>query len=251
MAVALGEGGRHRTAMDMVFRVLDHDPEHDAALRLALTIAGASRTAILEASEPLTPQYLLDRRLDSLFAVCSACRSSWAPTNCLTTYQKQAIINPVGVQCYACGYVVWRKCLQSSAFDVGMAIVSQVCPNCGGEVLGTPVYPTGRTPAPLRRHARRVEQPFLFREGPLPPDVETITELVKVVSPDAFEDDAEIFGLPVENWRTDMEEFAVGYVLYQNQRNGTDIMAHGVEFSQGRDRDGNRVAWVKLLEPES
>ncbi len=131
-----------------------------------------------------------------------------------------------------------------------MAIVSQVCPNCREEALDTPVYPTGRTPAQLRRHVRRVEQLFLFREGPLPPDVETITDLVKIVSPDAIEDDAAIFGLPVENWRANMEEFAVGYVLYQNQRNGTDIMAHGVEFSQGRDRDGNRVAWVKLLAPE-
>ena len=44
---------------------------------------------MLNAEEALTDRYLYDSRLDSVFAVCSACRrSSWVPDECLFGFQK-------------------------------------------------------------------------------------------------------------------------------------------------------------------
>jgi hypothetical protein len=54
--------------------------------------------------------------------------------------QPQALVivrNPIGLQCYACGYAVWRKCVSSHRISIDTTNVSQTCLNCGKKRVRT------------------------------------------------------------------------------------------------------------------
>ena len=61
--------GRYRSALDLLFSVLDQSPSDQEALFLAAIVVGASRTQQITAIEPLGNRYQYDRRLDPLWVV--------------------------------------------------------------------------------------------------------------------------------------------------------------------------------------
>jgi len=202
----LGEEGRLRTALDVLLPRLTDNPADQEALWLAMLTLGFSRTQQVQALEPLGERFLLDRRLDPLFAVCSHCRiTTWVPSNCLAPAARLNVMNPGGMQCRNCGYVVCRNCFQSVHVAIDVDFLSQQCPNCGKMELGVPVYPTGRLPMQLDRGPTRVSTVVVFREGPVPPDRDYIAALLDARSPDAIDDKADLLGIPVFSWPDDIE----------------------------------------------
>jgi hypothetical protein len=251
----LKSGGRLRSAMDVIFGVLTREPNDQVALRLAMEVVGTtSRTSGLEATEPLTPEYLYDRRLDPIFAVCSKCeRSSWVPTKCLRAFDMPemeiAVSSPIGCQCYDCGYVVCRKCMPVQRIDTEMSIVSRVCLNCGKTDVRPTVYPTGRLPAQLSRTEGEITLIIIFREGPVVPGGEYIKELLKGHCPDALRGGTRIKAVPVENWPDKIEMLARFYVLNLHKKDTTVGYFRGV--AEFRDPSGVRSAIVKLCATEA
>jgi hypothetical protein len=190
---------RYVSALKPLLAILAESPRDQEALTLALLVVGRARTQQVQANEALSQTYLLDRRLDPIFAVCSKCkRSSWAPVNCLLGSASR-ITNPIGAQCRSCGYVVCRKCLQGRS----------VCLNCGSADFRAPVYPTGRQPHQLERRPQPVVAAIVLREGPIPPDAEWIQGLLALLSPDVLESPrVRISAHPVHPWRDDTEHLA-------------------------------------------
>src|SRR5712691_6586585 len=129
----LSTQGRLRSALDEIFKALDTYPDHPQALELAMIIVGkGSGIEAIEVQEPLTKAYLLDRLLDPIFTVCSRCSTqAWVSSNCLFgDVGSITVTNPAGLQCYNCGYVVCRNCLQETRRSMTVATVSQTCPHC-------------------------------------------------------------------------------------------------------------------------
>ena len=208
----LEEQGRFRSALEEIFKALDSHPSHPEGLTLAIIVLGESRTSRLYATEPIPDSYLLDTRLDPIYAVCSHCKKQeWIPdaVTLLLSYEKIALMNPIGLQCYNCGYVVCYKCLLGYRYGVGSAIVSQTCPSCSKEALGTPVFPTGRLPHQMKRQVGSFAHILIFREGPVPPDGEYIKKLMEMVSPDVLESNTTTFtAFPAPVWLDDMYQQA-------------------------------------------
>jgi hypothetical protein len=205
--------GKLRSAMDGVLAALDHDPENEQALRLAMIIFGAvPRTQQVNADEALGPNYWRDTRLDRIFAVCSRCRSkSWVPHECLLEYAMVVARNPVGLQCQECGYVVCRVCLEELSGKSQNSVVA--CPNCRKSALGKPVYPTGRNSLQLERFGRPVQLVYIMREGPIPPTVQEVNKLLYQFSPDPLSDDHELIFVPVEPWTDNIQQIGT-FKLY-------------------------------------
>lgn len=246
----LEKQGRFRSALDEIFKVLDSHPGHPEALTLATILLGESRTNRLHAEEPIPDSYLLDTRLDPIYAVCSHCRrTEWVPnTTWMMHYAKVAISNPAGQQCYNCGYVVCRNCMQKSPYGVGFASISQTCPNCHEEALHVPVFPTGRPPHQMRRQAGSFVRVIIFREGPVPPDGEYIKKIMEKVSPDVLESNTTIFtAFPVPTWQDDISHLAYA-ILAQMELDGK-LPAGSIGNSESayvQDEYGTRGFVVKV-----
>src|SRR5262249_22180042 len=119
--------------------------------------------------------------------------------------QIHTVSNPAGMQCYSCGYVVCRDCLQEYHAD----IASMPCPNCHEKQLDTIVFPTGRLPQASPRAAETLAIILLFREDPIPPDREDIIELLERISPDTLKTpEVEISAFPVPVWPADIAALA-------------------------------------------
>jgi hypothetical protein len=231
--------GRNRSALEVLLEVLDDSPRDQEALTLALIVLSGGRTEQRHAAEVIPPEYLLDRRLDPIFAVCSHCTtSSWAPTN-LRHGQRQTghVANPIGVQCWGCGYVLCRKCYPELP----------ACPNCGSSDRRAPVYPTGRTPRQLTRRPQPVAATLIFREGPLGPEPEWMQSFLDKVSPDSLASGARIRAFPAYPWPADIEHVAMFSAMrLADEGRIPPVRMDNVVAGEVRSADGLRVYVLKL-----
>ena len=237
-----------RSAMGQIFAILDYDPDNRQALGLAMVIFGAlGKTEMLNAEEALTDRYLYDSRLDSVFAVCSACRrSSWVPDECLFGFQKIMVQNPIGLQCQECGYVMCRKCLeQTPSQSSGTTFTCLMCRHIGN---GKPVYPTGRLTRQLKRFGAPVQLVVLFREGPIPPSEDYARKLLDKWNPDPLSLGAEVIALPVEPWSEAVS--SRGFSMLDDLAKNGRLRADTFEKNGGivTDDDGLRVAIFRALD---
>ncbi len=252
--------GRFRSAMDEIFKVLDGDPDNQQALELAWIVAGGIRTTHIQTLEPLTPAYLLDRRLDPIATICSRCARSWVGGDHLLIMHGSGALGflsfnsgaPRPMQCYRCGYVLCSECLTEMTVDdpLGPGVVPNDCPICGSDQLRRPAYPTGRPPQQMKRHLDPVVQMIVFREGPVPPDETYLRNFIEPVSPDAIRDHARLVGIPVFPWPSHMETVARN-TLIEKEASG-DIPAGsvtGAEVAGFTDERGNRLYIAKILKP--
>ena len=224
---------RYRSALEPLLETLAESPRDQEALTLALLVLGSTRTSNVQANEALSNRYLLDRRLDPLFATCCKCGRTWAPHNCILPIQQEPL-NPMGQQCWACGYVMCRKCYEGLTG----------CPNCQSTALRGRVFPTGRTPRQLERRNKPVAAAIIFREGPIPPDVAWLDALLDPVSPDVFGSDIHV--RPVPEWPDDMRAVAMFTAIRlidagRIQASLTDAIGNEV-----KSVDGLRVYVLKL-----
>ena len=252
--LALDKQGRLQTALDEILKALDAHPDHPEALKLAVLIAGSSRTTRLQAQEPISKASLADRRLDPIFAICSHCRKSrWVPYTYIFAHTSVnfTMSNATGLQCYNCGYVVCHDCFSLNHIAMGLSIVKQSCPNCHEEQLNVPVFPTGRAPAATPRLATPLARIIIFREGPIPPDGEYIHELLEHISPDALETPGVgITAYPVSSWPDDMIDLAMAILANMEGEGklppGSLSSAIYMPF---HDKHGIRVYIVKVPQP--
>ena len=254
--------GLFRSALDEIFKVLDKDPDNSQALELALIVVGQIRTVQIQAQEPLTPAYLLDRRLDPIVTVCSRCRKSWIGGDPLLfpglqLFQSLIMINsgaPRPMQCYNCGYVLCSECIIQMMSDDPLAPgdIPKKCPNCGRNELKRPAYPTGRPPQQMARHIEPVVQVIVFREGPVPPDEEFLRGFLASFSPDALIGSSKLVGIPVSPWPPNIEALALSTLLEKETQG--EIPARSVqyaEFAHASDEYGNRIYVAKVIMPPS
>lgn len=192
----LSTQGRFRSALDILFEILDRSPNDAEALELAMIVISLvdTRTRELEALEPLTMRYRNDTRLDSIYAVCNRCQKSWVPGECLFVekYTQLSVFGKRDMQCPLCNYTLCVDCLPDclppDGGELGLQSLSQPCPNCQAGELTFPVYPTGRLPRQMPRRPNRVIAAVVFREGPIPPNLEYVSKLLDDCSPDAIDD---------------------------------------------------------------
>lgn len=254
--------GRFRSALDEIFKILDKDPDNPQALDLALIVAGGIRTTRIQAQEPLTPAYLLDRRLDPIVTVCSRCGKAWIGGDPLLMpgfqlFQFAVMINsgaPRPMQCYNCGYVLCSECIIGIMSDDPLAPqdIPETCPNCGQDMLKRPAYPTGRPPQQMARHSEPVAQVIVFREGPVPPDEAFLKGFLEPISPDALTDRAKLVGIPVFPWPSNIEAMSLSTLAQKEARGEIPPgSAERAEFAHAKDEHGNRIYIAKLLMPPS
>jgi hypothetical protein len=234
--------GKLRTALDVLLPILARDPHNQEALWYANLIVGMhGRTTHLQAAEPLSNRYLFDTRLDSLYATCSRCHRSWMPgsTEVKQLYQKVSVTNAMGRQCTNCGYVVCRECASVEHLALDLSLVSAQCSNCKKEALSPTVYPTGRLPLQLPRRPTPVKTALVYRQGPIPPDKEYMTQLLDDRSPDALDDRAELIGCPVSDWPAHSGELLLAAI------SRLAVGSSDVESGELTDDSGQRVYLVK------
>ena len=252
--------GRFRSALDEIFKVLDKDPHHPQALDLALIVVGGIRTTQLQAQEPLTTAYLLDRRLDPIVTVCSRCGKSWIGGDPLLQpgmqlFQNMIMINsgaPRPMQCGRCGYVLCSECITAMMADdpLDPGSLPTKCPVCGADELQRPAYPTGRPPQQMARHVEPVVEVLVFREGPVPPDEPYLREFMERFSPDAIEAHARLVGIPLFPWPMNVDG-VVQERLAEKESRGEIPAGFLVEVAPARDDQGNRLYVAKIMQPAS
>lgn len=244
----LQRAGRYRSALDVLFRILDENPADAEALFLASLIVSVSRTQQLTAAEPLGPRYQYDRRLDPIWAVCCKCGAAWVPTPALFSlnpYASVQTLNPIGMQCPECGYTLCRDCLHGPT--LGVSVYSSRCPYCPGFELGLPVLPTRRPPMQLARYPLPIRLVAIFREGPIPPDKTYMRSLLEARSPDAVDEQVEVLGIPLQPWPESIEAYAIAYLLALNESRGFGRSSFETsETGTLKDDHGVNVHLVKL-----
>jgi hypothetical protein len=246
---AYQKDGRFRTAMDELFEVLNHKPDDQEALFLAVLLLGGSRTQQLSASEPIPEEYTYDSRLDPIWVVCSKCEREWVPSSVhLSAGVRQMVItNPIGQQCQQCGFTLCRDCLEKRELGFGSAVYDDHCPYCHNEKLTFPVLPTGRRSKQMERQNKRVTDVVIFREGAVPPDEEYVRSLLGAVSPEVFADRPRIIAVPVFPWPDPPEYYTIAYLLSLADRDG--IPQEAVKNAITRnvtDKDGVRSYVAKI-----
>lgn len=177
----LEQAGRFRTALDQLFPILDKKPDDTIALQLASIVlyVGSSSSRAYDAIEPLTDAYFNDTRLDPLFCQCEQCGAVWVPTPFASLFSKMIASDGPGGICSKCHKVFCRQCSRSYA-------EGYKCPNCDVKVL--PIKePNGRKSLQMRKRKEKLELVLIFREGPVPPDSDYLTKLLRDLSPDVFE----------------------------------------------------------------
>jgi hypothetical protein len=181
--ISLGESGRYRTALQEILRGLRQNPDDSFLLKVAVPIAGASRTANLAAAEPATHTQQTSALLAPVATVCSSCGAMWYSKH-LPSWSADRItaFPPAGLQCRTCRYTLCRGCLSITPLSADDPIVKfrfirGECPGSGHGLLEMPVLPTGRGDVVSIR-PDRIEAVIVTRSGPIPP---TIDELLDVV----------------------------------------------------------------------
>jgi len=195
---------RYASGLRALLEILAEYPgsDHVRSMLALLIHSGMSLSNAYEAApqgEGLTDALLADRRLDSLFNECSRCGNTWVPTLHLHSTRKISVTNALGGRCVRCHKVFCRKCF-GHAF-LGMALSIARCPECEGAVDPV-VEPTGRRPRQAARVGQPIEHVLFFREGPIPPDSQYLTEVFRRVCPEVLESPAQptIEVYPLEDW---------------------------------------------------
>lgn len=235
--------GRFRTALQVILNILDEKPNDESALRLAVVILGGGRYEHLQAKEPIPLSMRGDTRLDPIYTQCSHCNNSqWVSENWTVVEFALGltVMDPIGVQCQECGYVMCRNCFgiqERPYFD--LEILSKECPNCRNDTLGVPVYPTGRTSRQLVHRQRTLSRILIFREGPLVPDAAYLHDMIEILYPDALTSNIPLTVFPVYPWPEDFSTHAQFMALNQG------IQLDRCDLSEAKDKDGNRLFFVR------
>jgi len=241
---------RFRTALSELLDMLADNPRNQEALELAtITLNAATRTSQLQSKEPITQSQYLDRRLDPIFVFCNDCRKAfWVPNCMMGQYESINVWNPAGLQCTECGYVVCRQCFERHRVVIDFANISTKCPNCGKEALAPPLIPTGRPPLQLARSACVVSAIVILREGPIRPEPSYVEELLKKISPDAFEGHPLITAVPAGAWPSDPDSLAMA-ILAKRVNDGDASWNSSIptETANLSDENGLRVCVVKAF----
>lgn len=240
--------GRYRTAIDEILLVLDRDPGNQEALFCAANILSLPRTHFLKATEPLSDKHTFDRRFNPLWAVCHKCERGWVPSpvhlGSIFGGAQLHITNPVGQQCQKCGYTLCHECLNLIPGGLGYGVYSHQCPHGCGVELSVPVHPTGRKNMQFGRRPQPVTHVFIFREGPIQPDIEYLRTFLEARSPDVLENRAKIFAIPVGKWPDESFDY---YVIASLMARGITIqMMDNSESGTIIDDDGTQVHVVKI-----
>jgi len=205
---ALSSQGKYRSAMNVILEILDEIPGDEFVLNLANLIiyTNQTRSQAYTATEPLTSEYLSDTRLDSIFCECSKCSSTWVLNPMIKQYASVSVMNPLGAYCPRCKKIFCRNCYRKSNLTGGVGSPSkQFCPNCNTE-LTMLTEPNGRKPRQTRRHSKPIKFFIFLREGPVPPTAEYLQKILRLISPDALQDQPQFFVAPVPNWNGDQKE---------------------------------------------
>lgn len=236
--------GKYRSAMDVIFEILEEIPNDAFALDLANTVlhAGMSRSNAQSAIEPLTDLYIFDTRLDSLFCECSQCRATWVinPMLRMEMGRKISITNPLGGYCPKCKKVICRNCAEKHRQGLGLS--TQVCPVCntGLEMIREA---NGRTPRQSRRETTPIKFIVLIREGPVQPTLEYMSEMFHLVSPEVFDDHPKYFLGPLDEWPDDTR--MLDQILYEIvEENGYQTSTCKI-FHFSADKHGSRFSIAK------
>jgi hypothetical protein len=239
---SLQSEGRFRTAMDNIIRWLEIDTaQRETILDLAAIImsSGMSRSSeTYNATEPLTEEYIIDRRFDSIFCECNQCQTSWVLHPAIKHSGGGFFSNPPGAKCPQCNNVYCRACSADGEYLYH-------CPKCHVK-LEIMKEATGRSP---RQTARRknIERVFFFREGSIPPSPEYIAKWTRRLSPDVIEQNLqpEIIYLP--NWQKDEESLLREAGKITIQKMGKMPVAGSIELENyfAKDENNNYVYILK------
>lgn len=244
--------GSPRRALEEVLVALDRNPDDANVLLLAQIVAHQSRTTQIKVVEPIPPEYLNDRRLDPIVAMCAVCGATWIPRPDLG-FAKIGALNPIGAHCPKCNLVFCRNCFakrprgESLKLEELEADIS--CPICGGE-LTLPVKPTGRRARQLSRQRGRVLDFVVLREGFIRPDPEYLSNLVRYLSPDVL--DTKDVGLHAHAVPPGSAKDMVGLmhaILTRIRLESYPDRQVETEVAQASDRDGEIVVIGKLFSP--
>ena len=168
--ISLGESGRYGTALDEILRGLRQKPDDSFLLKAAMAVAGARRTANLEAAEPATVTQRTSALLAPIATVCSSCGGLWYSKH--RPASEVYLINTIGLQCQTCRYTLCRDCLISTRLSPADRIdrstfVMGWCPERGHGRLSLPVLATGRTDVTSIK-PDCIEAVIVTRHGPIP-----------------------------------------------------------------------------------
>lgn len=239
---------RYRTAIEEILIVLDLDPNNQEALFLAANILSMPRTQQLTSAEPLSDKYTFDQRLNPVWAICQQCERGWVPDpvhlGSISRGAELVLMNPVGQQCPNCGYTLCHECLKCIPTGLGAGVYSHDCPHGCGVKLSVPVHPTGRNNVQFGRRKERLTHIFIFREGPIQPDMGYLQAFLESRSPDVFESRPQIVAIPVGKWPE--QSFNIYVMSSLIARGVTDEMIQNNETGTIIDDDGARVHVVKL-----
>lgn len=234
--------GKYRTAMDNIIHWLDVNPaEKKSILELAALVmySGMGRTsATYESIEPLTEDYIIDRRFDSIFCECNKCGRGWV-LNPIMKVAKGSLSNPPGGQCPLCNKVFCREC------SVGEN-VNYHCPNCH-IALEIVREPNGRTSQQLERR-NNIEMIFFFREGLIPPNAEYVQKWIKRLSPDALEQKKQPEIIHFPNWTRYNEESLLreaGNITLKKRKKMPDNGSIELDSVFARDENGSVIYVMK------
>lgn len=226
--------GRPRAALNCVLTVLTVHPDDAQALRLAASLAyGQPRD---EGADALTVDDLRDPRLDAVFCHCDVpgCSVSWVSLGQVVDYDV-IVTNPRGGRCMRDhGYYCRRHFGQSGT-----------CPRCGGRLDHAPQVPNGRPSLQTERLNRTLVHVYVLWEGTGQISGDRMTDLLKAMSPDVFEDDPKITGAAVPSLMDDPQ----GHSLAQVAHDHSDYLSDAYELRtyNGRDGFGKRWSLVKVF----
>jgi len=242
----LSNQGMFRSAMDLIFEILDEIPDEELALKMAnlLLYTNQSRSQAYAASEPLTTRYLLDTRLDHLFCECANCNSTWTINPMAEFYGSTTVINPVGGYCPRCKNVFCRNCYKKKFWSkkVGAGSIGY-CPSCNVQM--EPIKnPNGRRPRQAARKSKPMKLFIFLREGPVPPPPEYLTKMIRLVSPEVLNDNPKLIVQPVPNWSGNQQELSsLMYAIVAREGYSMDDMQ---TFFFSPDENGSHFCIAKV-----
>lgn len=216
-------------ALDQTLRVLEYDSSNAVAKDFAKFILYqcVCFREFHRCNDPINIEQILDPRLDYLFNECSICNSYFVPLPAIWKVITPKMINLIaynssygfGGYCFGC-----RKSFCSGHVKRPMPAglkFHEECPECNSTLDNEHVV--GRKPKQATRINRKLAYVFFARSGPIPPDHDYCKQILRLTSPDVFEDypivcsmatDLIDFGLLLErikNWMGNIVETNIAH----------------------------------------